>query len=197
MYGRNSYLCLVQKHNNISSQHYRKMGKKTLNRNEMAERNRMQYLFYDNSFCKNFYQLAFPGEIEDKIMSVFNLKHEEDIDKIDSETPICYVHKKNFEKNGLDVSFCIAIPLINPYKDYNTGKYIDKEETKMLKIKIVPNVSDDYPSLLGDMQKKNYEKNCLFLKEYTGELERQFFLNIFSHQNISVVFESELTDIFK
>lgn len=168
---------------------------------ESPEHNKMQGNFLDDDFCLKFYQLAFPTEIGKKSTSYEKKINKQNI-KVFLENPIdeVYLHVKNFEKNGIDVSYCYEVEYekINDafYTETNATYYNTKELeisyiTEEIKIEIVPIVSDNYPSILGKMQK--LKSNCLYLKEYTGQgIDEIKFVQMFNQQGIEIVFQKQL-----
>jgi len=169
---------------------------------ENPEHNKMQGNFLDDEFCMKFYQLAFPYEIKErKINSYVTVINKRNI-RVDLEEPTGekYIYDKNFEKDGIDVSFRVAVEYSKIKGAFDTltlatfYKTEDLDTTyfsKVLKIEIVPDISDDYPSILRQMQK--LDANCLYVKEYTGQgIDKNKFVQMFNQQDIIVVFDREL-----
>lgn len=169
------------------------------------EQNNIQGKFIDDRFCLKFYQLAFPGELVDKLTRSYKTTINKREIHIELEDPFGekYIWDKNFEKDNIDVSFCVAIDFERVKEAWDTLSLktiqtIDRFETtfytKMLRLEIQLNVSDDYPILLRHMQK--IRANCLYLREYSGKgLDEQKFVQIFNHQDISVVFERQINEM--
>ncbi len=166
------------------------------------EQNRMQGDFLDNEFCLKFYQLALPKELVDNVRRSYEVVINKKNIHVDLENPTGEksIFNKDFEKNNIDVSFCLAIDYetvkeawdVASLKTFQNYDSLDTTYyTKTLRIEIQPCVSDDYPSILRHMQK--IKANCLYLREYSGKgLEEQKFIQIFNHQDIKVVFERQL-----
>jgi len=169
---------------------------------ENPEHNKMQGNFLDDEFCMKFYQLAFPDEIKErKINGYVTVLNKRNI-RVDLEEPTGekYIYDKNFEKDGIDISFRVAVEyskIIEAFDTLTLATFYKTEDldttyySKVLKIEIIPGISDDYPGILRQMQKLN--SNCLYLKEYTGQgIAEDKFVQMFKQQDIIVVFEKEL-----
>lgn len=174
---------------------------------ESPEHNRMQGDFLDDEFCLKFYEIALPFEFSDRKERSYSTMIGKRQIQVDLKNPTGekYIWGKDFEKKGIDVSFCIAIDFeqIKDSWDAETLRtYGNREEldltyyTKILKIEIVPEVSDDYPSLLNEMQK--LDANCLYLNNYTGKgIDEEKFVMMFKQQGIIVVFGKQLKEVGK
>ena len=174
---------------------------------ESPEHNRMQGDFLDDDFCLKFYEIAMPFEFSDRKERGYSTmigKRQVQVDLI-NPTGEKYIWDKNFEKKGIDISFCIGIDFEQIKDSWDTETlqtYGNRDEleltyyTKNLNIEIVPEVSDDYPNLLNQMQK--LDSNCLYLNSYTGQgIDEEKFVMMFKQQGIIVVFERQLKEIKK
>lgn len=179
----------------------RHSAKKTKMSDETLEFNRMQGDFLNDVFCLNFYQIAFPSELKERPIRSYETTINKKIIHVDLENPTGerFIWNKNFEKDKIDVSYSIAIEFENIKEAWDIFSLYNysKEEldttyiTKALKIEIVPNVADDYPSVLGRIQK--IKANCLYLQDYSGKgIDEQKFIEIFKQQSICVIFKRQL-----
>ncbi|MDD4991581.1 MAG: hypothetical protein PHR83_05030 [Paludibacter sp.] len=168
---------------------------------ETPEHNSIQGYFLDDIFCVEFYKKVYPNElpVEDEKKYKTQINNFNVIVTLGGNTKERIVWNKNFELNGIDVSYNVVTKfskIISATDTYDESSYISKIKHKgyignTLKIEIKPTVSDDYPVVLRQMIA--LKANCLFLREYTGiGIDKNQFIQLFKQQNIKVLFENEV-----
>lgn len=86
-----------------------------------------------------------------------------------------------FESGGADVSLRVV------WSDDDFGG----RSTLLMRIEIKPSVGDDFPSVMRQM--KRSQSSVLFIRDYNGTgIDEEKFVEMFSSQKISVVFEREI-----
>lgn len=173
-----------------------------INDAELIEKNKMQFKFSDDDFCLKFLLHVFSQYVIDKNERsyVFYEKKNKVYVELTGYSGEKYIYQKTIAGTNIDVSYKLGLlydEIKQAWFDSTNKKYPNYDDldttyfTDEIRIKIVPNVDDNYPKILEKMHK--HELNCLFVKSYNGKsISKQELDKLFKDQCINIVFESDL-----